>query len=86
MKISISLGALTIGLAVVSTAAVAQEPYVGHRTHVAPRTERGPTYYRRGPESGLEAPLAGAPLSPGGVSTGGSTLYGPGYNPAPNGR
>ena len=86
MKITTCLGALAMGLALVSTAAVAQEPNGVHRTHAAPRTDRGPTYYRNAPDAGQEAPLAGAPLSPGGVSTGGSSPYGPGYNPAPNAR
>jgi len=87
MRITTGLGALTIGLALVSTAAVAQEPNVGHRPHVAPRTDRGPVYYRQAPEGGAQdVRIPGAPLSPGGVATGGSSAGGPGYNPAPNGQ
>jgi len=87
MKITIVLGALAVGLALVSTAAVAQEnEYNGPRRHVtASRMDRGPVYHRSTPGESQE-PAFGPPLSPGGTNTGGASFGGPGYNPAPIGR
>jgi len=78
MKITAGLGALVIGLAVASTAAVAQDTRAHARAHSG-------RVYNYVPPAAPAAPSPNwsVPLSPGGTSTGGASFGGPAYNPSP---